>query len=211
MLVKNRMTLNPYTVTPETSINEAYSLMKDHSVSRLPVMKGGKLVGLVTKSGIERVTPSSATALSVFELNYLLNKMTVKDAMIAEPPTIADNDLVENAAVLMRDKNITALPVLRDGRLVGIITEKDIFDAFIEMLGVRNSGARLVVRMPNEPGAAADVITIISKYEINIQHMALNNGREGAEIIFRLDTDDASDIKRAIAAKGYEIVAEESN
>ena len=211
MLVKNRMTLNPYTVTPETSINEAYSLMKDHSVSRLPVMKGGKLVGLVTKSGIERVTPSSATALSVFELNYLLNKMTVKDAMITDPPTIADDDLVENAAVLMRDKNITALPVLRDGRLVGIITEKDIFDAFIEMLGVRNSGARLVVRMPNEPGVAADVITIISKYEINIQHMALNNGRDGAEIIFRLDTDDASDIKRAIAAKGYEIVTEESN
>ena len=208
MLIKNRMTLNPYTVTPETSISDAYSLLKEHKVGRLPVLKNGKLVGIVTKNDIQRVTPSAATSLSVFELNYLLGKMTVKDAMTKDPITIADDDLVENAAVLMRDNNISSLPVLRDGRLVGIVTEHDIFDAFIEMLGVRNSGARLVVRMPNEPGSALDVLTIISKYEINIQHMALNNGRAGAEIIFRLDTDDASDIKRAIAAKGYEIVEE---
>lgn len=211
MLVKNRMTLNPYTVTPDTSISEAYSMMKEHGVHRLPVVKSGKLVGLVTRNDIQRVTPSEATSLSVFELNYLLSKMTVKDAMGKEPITIRDTDLVENAAVLMRDRNVSALPVMRGERLVGIITERDIFDAFIEMLGVRNSGARLVVRMQNEPGAAVDVFSIISKYQVNIQHMALNNGREGAEIIFRLDTDDASDIKRAIAAKGYEIIEEECN
>jgi len=110
--------------------------------------------------------------------------------------------------VLMRDKDVSALPVLHDSRLVGIITRNDILDAFIEMLGVRNSGARLVVRMPNEPGIGAEVITIISKYEVNIQHLALNNGRDGAEMIFCLDTDDASDIKRAIAARGFEIVEE---
>ncbi|MBQ7255511.1 MAG: CBS domain-containing protein [Oscillospiraceae bacterium] len=202
------MTLNPYTVSPETSISDAYSLMKDHKVHRLPVLKNGKLVGLVTKNDIQRVTPSAATSLSVFELNYLLGKMTVKDAMTKDPVTIQDSDLVENAAVLMRDNNVGTLPVMRGSRLVGIVTETDIFDAFIEMLGVRNSGSRLVVRMPNEPGAALDVFTIISKYEVNIQHMALNNGRAGAEIIFRLDTDDTTDIKRAIIAKGYEIVEE---
>lgn len=208
MLIQNRMTLNPYTVSPETSISDAYSLMKDHKVHRLPVLKNGKLVGLVTKNDIQRVTPSAATSLSVFELNYLLGKMTVKDAMTKDPVTIQDSDLVENAAVLMRDNNVGTLPVMRGSRLVGIVTETDIFDAFIEMLGVRNSGSRLVVRMPNEPGAALDVFTIISKYEVNIQHMALNNGRAGAEIIFRLDTDDTTDIKRAIIAKGYEIVEE---
>ena len=208
MLIQNRMTLNPYTVSPETSISDAYSLMKDHKVHRLPVLKNGKLVGLVTKNDIQRVTPSAATSLSVFELNYLLGKMTVKDAMTKDPVTIQDSDLVENAAVLMRDNNVGTLPVMRGSRLVGIVTETDIFDAFIEMLGVRNSGSRLVVRMPNEPGAALDVFTIISKYEVNIQHMALNNGRNGAEIIFRLDTDDTTDIKRAIIAKGYEIVEE---
>ena len=208
MLIQNRMTLNPYTVSPETSISDAYSLMKDHKVHRLPVLKNGKLVGLVTKNDIQRVTPSAATSLSVFELNYLLGKMTVKDAMTKDPVTIQDSDLVENAAVLMRDNNVGTLPVMRGSRLVGIVTETDIFDAFIEMLGVRNSGSRLVVRMPNEPGAALDVFTITSKYEVNIQHMALNNGRAGAEIIFRLDTDDTTDIKRAIIAKGYEIVEE---
>lgn len=211
MLVKDRMTLDPYTVNPDTTINEAFEVMKEHGLRRLPVVKGTHLVGMVTDRALQRVTPSEATTLSVFELNYLLNKLTVKDAMRGEVYSIQDSDTVENAAILMREKDVGALPVLRGTRLVGIITETDIFDAFIEMLGARNKGIRLVVRMPDLPGVGADVFTIISKYDVNIQHMVLDNGRNGAEITFRLDTDDASNIKRALTAKGYTIVEEESD
>lgn len=208
MLVKDRMTLNPYTVTPDTKINDAFAIMRDHNFRRLPVVKMGKVVGIVTERALHRVTPSDATALSVFELNYLLGKMTVADAMTKDPVTIQDNQQLEDAAILMRKNNIGALPVLRENRLVGIITETDIFDTFIEMLGARHTGTHLCLLVPNEPGVAADVFTIISKYQVNIQHLVLNNTRDGAEIIVKLDTDDASSIKRALAAKGYKILDE---
>ena len=208
MLVKDRMTLNPYTVTPDTPINDAFAIMKDHNFRRLPVVKQGKLVGIVTEKELQRVTPSDATTLSVFELNYLLSKMTVKDAMTKDPITIEDSQQLEEAALLMRKNDFGALPVMRDKRLVGIITETDIFDAFIDMLGARYTGARLCLHVPNEPGVAADVFTIISKYEVNVQHLVLNNTRNGAELIFKLDTDDAASIKRALSAKGYKVVEE---
>ncbi|MBQ3072367.1 MAG: CBS domain-containing protein [Oscillospiraceae bacterium] len=205
MLVKNRMTLNPFTVTPDTSVAQAYAIMQEHGFHRLPVMKKNRLVGIVTEKELQRVSPSDATSLSVFEINYLLAKMTVEDAMTKNPITIQDEELVETAAALMRKHHIGALPVMRGDRLVGIITDMDIFDAFIDMMGVRDGGARLVVRMKDEPGAALDVFTIISKFQVNIRHMALNNGRDGAEVLFRLDTDDCEEIINAILAKGYEI------
>ena len=108
----------------------------------------------------------------------------------------------------MRKNDIGALPVLREKRLVGIITETDIFDAFLDMLGARYTGARLCLQVPNEPGVGADVFTIISKYQVNIQHLVLNNTRDGAELIFRLDTDDTASIERALTAKGYKVIEE---
>lgn len=209
MLIKDRMTINPITVTPETTVNEAFAIMRDKKFRRLLVVKNGKLVGIVTERALQRVSPSDATTLSVFELNYLLSKMTVKDAMRENPITVQDTAVLETAAVLLRDNDIGALPVMRGDKLVGIITESDIFDAFIDMLGAGKSGARLVVRMKDEPGAAQDVFATINKFQVNIQHMALIHGRDGAEVTFRLSTDDAEDIKRAIVAQGYTVVEEE--
>ena len=97
MLVKNRMTRNPITVTPDVSISEAFSIMKEHTFRRLPVVQGGKLVGIVTERELEQVSPSKATTLSVFELNYLLEKTTIKEAMSREPITVQDDDLIEKA------------------------------------------------------------------------------------------------------------------
>ena len=208
MLVKDRMTLNPYTVTPETSITEAFAIMRDHNFRRLPVVKRGKVVGIVTERELHRVTPSDATTLSVYELNYLLGKMTVAEAMTKDPITIQDSCQLEEAALVMRKMNVGALPVMREKRLVGIITETDLFDCFIEMLGGCHTGTGLCLMVPNEPGVAADVFTIISKFEVNVQHMVLNNTRDGAELIFKLDTDDATDIKRALTAKGYKVMHE---
>ena len=93
MLVKSRMTPNPITVTPETGVSSAFAIMKEHSIRRLPVVKGGKLVGIVTDKELQQVSPSKATTLSVFELNYLLEKTTIKDAMSRDPITVQDDDI----------------------------------------------------------------------------------------------------------------------
>ncbi len=113
MYVKTRMTANPYTVSSDTSVAEAYELLRKHNIRRLPVMDHGKLIGIVTDRELERVSPSVATSLSIFEVNYLLSKAKVKDAMTRGPLiTVNENALLEEAAVLMRDNKIGALPVV---------------------------------------------------------------------------------------------------
>ncbi len=203
MLVKDKMTPHPITVAPTISISEAFSIMRDHGISRLPVMQKGKLLGIVTKNGLQRVTPSDATSLSVFELNYLLGKLTVKDAMTPNPITIQEDDYLEHAAVLMRQHDIGALPVMHGKFLVGIITETDIFDAFIDMLGARFPGVRLTVRMPNKAGVGAEMFSVISSFGVNVQHVVLNNSGDTAEMVLRLDTQDAAAVKKALHEKGY--------
>lgn len=203
MLVKDKMTPHPITVSPDVSISEAFSIMRDHGISRLPVMQKGKLLGIVTQNGLQRVTPSDATSLSVFELNYLLGKLTVKEAMTPNPVTIGEDDYLENAAVLMRQHDIGALPVMHGKFLVGIITETDIFDAFIDMLGARFPGVRLTVRVPNRAGVGAEMFSVISSFGVNIQHVVLNNVGDTAEMVLRLDTQDAAAVKKALWEKGY--------
>lgn len=203
MLVKDKMTPHPITVSPDISISEAFSIMRDHGISRLPVMQKGKLLGIVTQNGLQRVTPSDATSLSVFELNYLLGKLTVKEAMTPNPVTIGEDDYLENAAVLMRQHDIGALPVMHGKFLVGIITETDIFDAFIDMLGARFPGVRLTVRVPNRAGVGAEMFSVISSFGVNIQHVVLNNVGDTAEMVLRLDTQDAAAVKKALWEKGY--------
>ena len=203
MLVKDRMTPHPITVPPTTSISEAFSIMREHDIHRLPVMQKGKLLGIVTQNGLQRVTPSDATSLSVFELNYLLGKLTVKDAMTPDPITIQEDDYLEHAAVLMRQHDIGALPVMHGKFLAGIITETDIFDAFIDMLGARFPGVRLTVRMPNRAGVAAELFSVISGFGVNIQHVVLDNSGDTAEMVLRLDTQNADAVKKALEEKGY--------
>jgi len=123
------MTSNPYTISPDATIAEALDIMRSHKVRRLPVVKSGKLVGIVTEREMLEVSPSKATTLSVFELNYLLAKTKVSAVMTKDVITISPDALLEEAALLMRDNTVGALPVVENGKLVGIITETNIFDA----------------------------------------------------------------------------------
>ena len=206
MYVKDKMTANPYTIQPDTSISDAFSIMKDNGFHQLPVVKGGKLVGLLTEKELQNVTPSTATSLSVYELNYLLTKITVAQAMITNPITIEADALLEKAAVLMRSHDVRALPVMEDKKLVGVITQSDIFDAFIEMMGARNAGARLEIKVPNKAGIGADILGIIRDAGVNILHMVLNNGNtENGELIMKLDSEDVDDICKQLREKGYAV------
>src|SRR5699024_1123073 len=122
MTVRDFMTEKLITVTPQTPIFDAIDLMKKHDIHRLPVMEDDKLVGLITQGVIQESMPSKATSLSVFEMNYLINKTKVGDVMLKNVTTIAADALLEDAIKVMRTKSIGVLPVMQDKKLVGIIT-----------------------------------------------------------------------------------------
>jgi CBS domain-containing protein len=125
------MTQNPVTADIHTTLPEAHKLMTQHRIRRLPVMKEGKLAGIVTRGDIRGAEPSEATSLSIYELNYLLSKLTLEKIMHADPITVSPDTTIREAARLMLTNKIAGLPVVEDGKLVGIITESDIFRVIV--------------------------------------------------------------------------------
>jgi acetoin utilization protein AcuB len=169
MLVGERMTRQPVTVTVSEGIEDALKTMRDSGVRRLPVLdKRGKLVGIVSDKDLLYASPSPATSLSVHELHYLLSKLTVKDVMSSPVITVTEYTPLEEAARIMADSKIGGLPVLRDDKVVGIITETDMFKIFLEMLGARSKGVRLSMLIPEVKGALADVTGEIARLGGNI-------------------------------------------
>ena len=157
-------------------------------------------MGIVTEKEMQQVSPSKATALSVFELNYLLEKTTIKDAMSRDPITVQDDDLIEKAALLMRTNKVGALPVMHGDRLVGVITESDIFDAFIDTMGFRNPGVRLDLRLENRAGSVASVINAISQAGGNITHLTMHGD---GELIVRISEENSETVVKALTDGGY--------
>ncbi|HZJ83829.1 MAG TPA: CBS domain-containing protein, partial [Clostridia bacterium] len=137
MFVKDKMTTRPFTISQEHTIPDAHEIMAENNVKRLPVMKNGKLVGIVSKEDILKASPSQATTFSMGEITYLLSKTRISHIMSKDILSISPDALLEEAATLMRDHDIGFLPVIQDKKLVGVITESDIFDSFIELLGFR--------------------------------------------------------------------------
>lgn len=208
MYVKNRMTSNPYTVSPDTTIAEALELMRHNGIRKLPVVKGGELVGIVTEREMLEVSPSKATTLSVFEVNYLLGKTKVSQVMTKDLVTITPDSLLEEAALLMRDNNISTLPVLEGERLRGILTETDIFNAFIELMGFSDIGARIAVEAQNSPGILADIAQVIKDYGVNITHIAIYSGESGSsDVVIRVNTQNTDKIVGTLENHGYKVIS----
>lgn len=154
MLVKSVMTANPVTVQAGTSVPEVKDVMTRNKINTLPVVdKNGALTGIVTRADLVKSTPSDATTLDMFELSYLLSKLSVDKIMVRSVKTVGENETVEEAARLMADYGISCLPVMRGNLIVGIITESDLFRAFIDMFGTRHAGVRATFTMNDKPGA----------------------------------------------------------
>lgn len=163
MLVGNRMTSNPITVTPDISIAEAMEWMQRENVRRFPVVdKDKKLLGIVTHTDLLYASPSSATSLSMWEISYLLAQVKVREVMTKEVITVGEDAALEDAARLMVDNKVGSLPVMRNGTLVGIITESDIFRVFLEMMGAREKGIRLSILAPYVKGSMAKITSAIT-------------------------------------------------
>lgn len=158
MLVSEWMTENPQVVTGDTPVMEAMQRMREGAFRRLPVVDDkGRLVGIATDRDLKEATPSSATTLSVYELNYLLARMRIRDVMTRPVITVGVDDPIERAALSMEEHKVSGLPVLRDGALVGILTITDLLRAFVGFLGLREGGTRVTVDVPDEPGVLARV------------------------------------------------------
>ena len=157
MLVKERMTSPAMTVTPDISFQDALKLMRDHKFRRIPVVDHeGKLIGIVSERDLLHASPSPATSLSVWEVNYLLWKLKVADIMTHHVITIDQDAPIEDAANLMVTRKIGGLPVVdHAGKVAGVITETDIFKAFAEMLGSGEKGLRLTIKVPSGGGTLA--------------------------------------------------------
>lgn len=161
MIVGKRMSSPIITVPPSMPLNDAVTLMKKEKIRHMVVVEKNKMVGLVTQNDLENALPSKATTLSVWELNYLIDRIKVSDVMVKDVITAPEDMPVEEAARLMADNKISSLPVLRGEEVVGIITETDLFRLFLELLGAREYGVRVSALLRNEPGAIAKLTQAI--------------------------------------------------
>ncbi|MCR4440809.1 MAG: CBS domain-containing protein [Peptococcaceae bacterium] len=214
MLVKEKMTPNPITITRQATIAQALEIMRQNKIRRLPVMDKDSLVGIVTDRDLSEVSPSRATSLSIFELNYLLSKTKIGDILSPKQKliTISPDAFLEEAALLMRNHKIGGIPVVENGKLVGIITETNIFDAFIEIMGLRQEGFRLTVKLvEDKPGVLAEVVSAIASCGGNITHISTYPAGGHALIVFRINRGSAQDIQEALGKLGYEVYVHQQN
>ena len=180
MLVRDRMTPDPICGHPEMPVTEAQALMRDRNIRHLPVVdEEKKLVGLITQRSLARALPSDVSSFSRFEISYVLARIKVRDVMAKDVITIDEDTAIEEAARVMADEKIGCLPVMRERdpstalrrgsgqgsgqRLVGIITDNDLFTTMVDLLGARRAGVRLAVLQPDRPGEVARLSTAIAK------------------------------------------------
>ncbi len=168
MSVKDFMTRKVVYISPDTTIAHAADLMREQDLHRLPVIENDKLVGLVTEGTIAEASPSKATSLSIYEMNYLLNKTKVKDVMIKDVITVSAYASLEDATYLMYKNKVGILPVVDNEQLYGVITDRDIFAAFLQVSGYGEEGVRARFIVDNKAGELEKIIRLVSDKEYNI-------------------------------------------
>jgi len=209
MLVGTRMTPNPITVTTDTAIDEALKLMRDKKVRRLPVLdKRGELVGIVAEKDILYASPSPATSLSIHEIHYLVSRIKVNEIMTKNVITVTDDTPLEEAARVMADNQIGALPVMHDSKLVGIITETDLFKIFLELLGAREPGVRLTVKVPEGKGMLPLITGTVSRLEGHFLALTAWTGEEpGTRVVtIKISGVDREKLVNSIGELGLEFL-----
>jgi len=206
MYVRQFMTAQVFTVNPEDSIADTVVLMREKKISRMPVVEKGKLVGFVTDGDLREVSPSPATTLSIFELNYLIAKTPIREVAIKKVVTCHPDTKIEEAALLMRDHKIGGLPVVDEGKVIGIITGSDILDAFLDIMGFRSPGQRVMIETKNEAGVMLDLAVTIKEFDVNIGSLAVYHLKDNkVQILARLQGDNVAEVKTSLEEKGYQI------
>ncbi|MBC8504379.1 MAG: CBS domain-containing protein [Anaerolineales bacterium] len=200
MLVGDRMSHPVITISADLPIIEAVNLMRREHIRRTPVIKDGKLVGIVSDQDLLNASPSPATSLSIWEMNYLLSKITVEDVMTSEVLTIETDCPIEEAARIMVDNKIGGLPVMKDDRVVGVITETDIFKVFLELMGARDLGVRITALIPEKLGQLAALTKAVTEAGGNFISFGVTAGDDPAnsKVTFKVNEIDEAKVSDAI-------------
>lgn len=163
MLIREWMTTSVISAKEDASMLKVQKLMQDHGIKRIPIVDDEmKLIGIVSDRDIKEASPSKATTLDVHELSYLLSELKIKDIMTKNPVCVSPMDTIEQVALIMLEKKLTGLPVVDwEHKLVGMITEADIFKIFTEISGIRRGGIQFALELSEEPGTLPPVLDLI--------------------------------------------------
>lgn len=208
MRIRDVMTRNPITVESETLVLDAQRVMKENNIRRIPVVDKGKLVGIVTKHDLLEASPSPATSLSVFELNYLLAKMKVKEIMKKNPMTLGPDTPFEEALRLGQEKKIGSFPVVENGKLVGITTESDIIRFVTRVLGLKEEGSRITIEgLGGKLGDLEKIVSIVNQHHTVIFSMMSMPRPEKKDwmIVLRLKTNEPDPIVKDFKKAGFNV------
>lgn len=209
MKIKQYMSKDVITVSPETSVTEAVAKMESHQIHNLPVTRKGQFVGLITQDIIDAKSDSDATSLSVYELNYILSQADVEKFMDKKVATATTEWMVEEAAEYMRANNLRVLPIVDENKTVqGIVTYKDIFKALIDLSGYTpgDKGSRIVVKVVEDRvGVLSEITKVLADASVSVSHIFVND-EDGIEITIQVHTGQGDNAKAAIETAGYEVV-----
>jgi acetoin utilization protein AcuB len=207
MLVGERMSHPIISIAPDMPVHDALDMFKRERIRRAPVVKEGKLVGIVSDKDLLNASPSPASSLSIWEMNYLLSKITVSEVMTKKVRTVAEDTPIEEAARIMADNKIGGLPFLRDGHVVGIITETDLFKIFLEFMGAREKGVRVTALIDEKPGQLAKITNAIAEVGGNFIAFGQFTGEDPSNrlVTFKVTGLKESAVKKAISEIAKEV------
>lgn len=213
MYVDRIMTRDVLQVAEDTPVIQLAALMRDHSIRHLPVIREGRLVGLVTARDLERASPSPVTTLSVGEANYLLGKLEARQIMCAKVVTCTPDTLVEEAARVLRQEKIGCLPVVdNSGKLVGILTHEDLLDFFLDITGCLTPGTtRIALHLPDAIGQLGRFLTAINEAGGYIATVVspVHPDQTGLRIVVvRYRADDPYVLNQHLRELGYDLLTE---
>jgi acetoin utilization protein AcuB len=210
MFVKNRMTTEVITISPDQTLLRAMNILHQKRIRHLPVVQGGKIVGIVTERDVRRAGASDSTSLSIFELNYLLDEIKVSSFMTKKVITVSPDEPIEAAAKIIYDHKIGALPVVDQNQLVGLITSSDILETFIEVLGINEPSVRVELELENRIGALADTTKIFKElglYLVSLVTLPEEEGKKTRGTVFRVSPTDENKLKDFLRTVGPPIIS----
>ncbi len=200
MLVGERMSRPVISITRDMPIHDALALFKKEKIRRAPVLKDGKLIGIISDKDLLNASPSQATSLSVWEMNYVLSKITVKEVMTRKVLTVQADTPIEEAARLMADNKIGGVPVVKAEKVVGMITETDLFKIFLELMGARTRGIRVTAVAEDHPGQLAQITKAVADAGGNFISFGQFATEDGKTVIvtFKVAEMKLEDVKKAL-------------
>lgn len=201
MFVRDIMTRNPVFISPDASLRELIDLMTERTFEAIPVRANGKVIGIVTDWDVLTSSPKA-------EGSEYLEKTKVKDIMATNVETVTEDEVIELAAYHMYFHDLDALPVVdKDGNLIAIITQNDVFRTLVALMGLRAKGTRITLEVPDNVGILADITGTVSDLGINIASVSTNipPGAGKGLVILRVKTGEVDELVSRLGKK-YTVV-----